>query len=63
MQGAVKIDALVRIVERVSKEVIMIKRSGINRRQYDRRQRNIPVEIERRFLTDRHSGIERRKLV
>lgn len=63
MQGAVKIDALVRIVERVSKEVIMIKRSGINRRQYDRRQRNIPVEIERRFLTDRRSGIERRKLV
>lgn len=57
------IDVLVKIVERVSKEVMMIKRSRINRRQLDRRQRNIPVEMERRFLKDQRSGIERRKLV
>lgn len=57
------IDVLVRIVEKAAKEVIMIKRSVIDRRQKDRRHRNIPVEIERRLLKDRRSGIERGKLV
>ena len=39
----------------------MIKRSNINRRMIERRKQDIPVEFNRRILSERRAGEDRRK--
>ena len=39
----------------------MIKRSNIDRRIAERRKQVIPIELDRRMLSDRRSGVDRRK--
>lgn len=38
----------------------MIKRNNINRRAEERRKQDLPVEFERRIVSERRSGEERR---
>jgi hypothetical protein len=44
----------------VERRVRPDRRSGLDRRIADRRQRRVPVLVERRGLTERRSRIERR---